>query len=348
MPAPISFRSEIDALIETGAPMTENQATPVVTNTQALFERVADKCDALNDQCLTLEQNKANTADVFSKTDVDTVPTDNSSNLLTSGTITKLMSKSNPRIGVEDTKTVLMFSNGSRQILDIAGILKASNLPDTNDLVGLYLGTAVTYVDTEAFYYCGNLEVVDAPKVTSIGNKSFYRCLKLKTVSAPSLEYLHSKAFNECSSLQVIDFGSTLQTVPILENEDGLLGVPTSCALVVPNELAEEWRETTPWSTYESMVHSQDEWKIVHKYEILNMNIGQYLEPIRQLTLIGDGNYDTDDLKNRLDVIITTLKSIGTGKIAGLEDVTPIGDNDYVIDDVRSRLDAVITALQKV
>ena len=116
MPAPISFRDEIDALMVTGAPMNENQATPVVTNEQELFERIADKCDALNDSYNALDENKANRGEVFSKDEVDAMPTDGSNNLVTSGSIAKSFGQLSPRWGVSAEKTVLTFSSAAASI----------------------------------------------------------------------------------------------------------------------------------------------------------------------------------------------------------------------------------------
>lgn len=75
-------------------------------------------------------------------------------------------------------------------------------------------------------------------------------------------------------------------------------------------------------------------------------DFAKHLGPIRELTLIGNADYELEDLRTRLDVIITTLKNIGEGLFPALDDVTPIGEADYEIEDIRDRLDAVLTALK--
>ena len=325
MPAPISFRDEIDALMATGAPMAENQADPVVTNEQELFERIADKCDALNDSYNTLDENKANRGEVFSKDEVDEMPTDGSSNLVTSGGIAKSLGQLSPRWGVSTEKTVLTFSDGSRPILDVSGALTASLLPDISNLTGVYLGTTVSSVGDNAFRYCATLKVVECPNVASIGQQ----------------------AFANCTSLEVVDFGTTLLAVPTLSG-NSFSNIPESCAFVVPDGIVEDWKDASIWSgaDLKSKIVSQEDWQYVRKKDLFD--ISRYLGPIRDLTLIGNDEYELEDIRTRLDVIITTLKSIGGGKFPALDDIDPIGEGDYEIDDLKDRLDTLLTALKAV
>ena len=325
MPAPISFRDEIDALMVTGAPMNENQATPVVTNEQELFERIADKCDALNDSYNTLDENKANRGEVFSKDEVDAMPTDGSSNLVTSGGIAKSLGQLSPRWGVSAEKTVLTFSDGSRQLLDVSGALTASLLPDISNLTGVYLGTTVSSIGDNAFRYCTTLKVVECSNVVSIGQQ----------------------AFANCPALEVIDFGNSLLAVPTATN-NSFTNLPEKCSFVVPDSIAEDWKDAPIWSSAElsSKVVSQEDWQYVRKKDLFD--IARYLGPIRELSLIGSADYELEDLRTRLDVIITTLKSIGGGKFPALDDIDPIGEGDYEIDDLKNRLDTLLTALKAV
>ena len=110
--------------------------------------------------------------------------------------------------------------NGLPQIID------ASNLPKPNSSLAnmfyrtfvndysnkakyIYMPSWVTYLSSDAFQNCGNLEELygDFSNVTTIGTNTFQNCVALKTIPyIPNLDVTSYGSFMGCKSLQISSF----------------------------------------------------------------------------------------------------------------------------------------------
>ena len=136
----------------------------------------------------------------------------------------------------------------------------------------------ITYLGIEVFRNYESLAVVDFPNVTSTGVNVFYACYALHTVNLPSLISISSNMFAYSSLLKRLDFPSVesisggafsgcsrlvtlilrkADTVCTLENVSAFSG--TSIAkgtgfVYVPDNLVEQYKAATNWSTYANQI----------------------------------------------------------------------------------------------
>ena len=136
----------------------------------------------------------------------------------------------------------------------------------------------ITYLGIEVFRNYDSLAVADFPNVTSTGVNVFYACYALHTVNLPSLISISSNMFAYSSLLKRLDFPSVesisggafsgcsrlvtlilrkADTVCTLENVSAFSG--TSIAkgtgfVYVPDDLVEQYKAATNWSTYASQI----------------------------------------------------------------------------------------------
>lgn len=136
----------------------------------------------------------------------------------------------------------------------------------------------ITYLGIEVFRNYESLAVADFPSVTSAGVNVFYACYALRTVNLPSLISISLNMFAYSSLLKRLDFPSVesisggafsgcsrlvtlilrkADTVCTLENVNAFSG--TSIAkgtgfVYVPDDLVEQYKAATNWSTYASQI----------------------------------------------------------------------------------------------
>ena len=136
----------------------------------------------------------------------------------------------------------------------------------------------ITYLGIEVFRNYESLAVVDFPNVTSTGANIFYACYGLRTVNLPSLISISLNMFAYSSLLKRLDFPSVesisggafshcsrlvtvilrkADTVCTLENVNAFSG--TSIAkgtgfVYVPDNLVEQYKAATNWSTYANQI----------------------------------------------------------------------------------------------
>ena len=136
----------------------------------------------------------------------------------------------------------------------------------------------ITYLGTEVFRNYGSLAIADFPNVTSTGVNIFYACYALHTVHLPSLISISSNMFAYSSLLKKLDFPSVesidtgafsgcsrlvtlvlgkADAVCTLKNVNALTN--TSIAkgtgyIYVPDNLVEQYKAATNWSTYASQI----------------------------------------------------------------------------------------------
>ena len=136
------------------------------------------------------------------------------------------------------------------------------------------LGNSSTGGSANAFQSCTNLVEVDFPLATTVGNYVFYKCSSLTTVNLPLVEYVYGYGLAQCVSLEKIDFPllksisgnafasdnklKTLilrgETVCTLSSVNAFSGTPfasggTGGTVYVPQELIEQYKTATNWST---------------------------------------------------------------------------------------------------
>lgn len=145
--------------------------------------------------------------------------------------------------------------------------LKTVNLPNA------------TSIGNYAFYYCTAMTSVNAPKVTSLGSYTFYNCGAIKSVNFPLVTSIGQNTFYSCGGLERADFGvagtinqavfaycSNLKTL-ILRKTDTICKLATATNafqgsaiangtgyVYVPDELVEDYKAATNWSTYANQI----------------------------------------------------------------------------------------------
>ena len=136
----------------------------------------------------------------------------------------------------------------------------------------------ITYLGMEVFRNYDSLAIADFPNVTSTGVNIFYACYALHTVNLPSLISINSNMFAYSSLLKRLDFPSVesisggafsscsrlvtlilrkADAVCTLENVSAFSGTPIAKStgfVYVPDDLVEQYKAATNWSTYASQI----------------------------------------------------------------------------------------------
>lgn len=128
--------------------------------------------------------------------------------------------------------------------------IRSITLPSTIASLGQQCFAQTTAL--ESFYI-----PIDAP-VTLLPRNLFWNSPLLKKVVIP--KYVTSLAgyvFENCSGLVYVDF-SNLMAVPNLENNNAFSG--TSCVIIVPDALYEDWITATNWSSLADRIVKNSEY----------------------------------------------------------------------------------------
>lgn len=136
----------------------------------------------------------------------------------------------------------------------------------------------ITYLGIEVFRNYDSLAVADFPNVTSTGVNVFYACYALHTVNLPSLISINSNMFAYSSLLKRLNFPSVesisggafsscsrlvtlilrkADAVCTLENVSAFSGTPIAKStgfVYVPDDLVEQYKAATNWSTYANQI----------------------------------------------------------------------------------------------
>ena len=116
----------------------------------------------------------------------------------------------------------------------------------------------LTDLGLSAFYACGGIETVSAPKVTEVIGNAFAMCSSLRDVDLAACTTIGG-AFSRCESLKTLHLGSqtvcTLTTEYAFEGEFGFFGGGDeygvdygTITVYVPDELVSEYQTATNWS----------------------------------------------------------------------------------------------------
>ena len=151
-----------------------------------------------------------------------------------------------------------MFRNCNN--LTTVPLFDTSNVTDMSSMFeGCKNLTTVPLFDTSnvtnmssMFYSCNNLTSVplfDTSNVTNM-NYMFNGCSSLTTVKLQGVSSKitsSSTCFYGCTSLELIDFrGAT--GVPTLSSTNAFTNVPSTCKVVIPDDLYDTWTNATNWS----------------------------------------------------------------------------------------------------
>ena len=146
-----------------------------------------------------------------------------------------------------------------------------------NNSITEYTSSKVTSIRACAFRAASRLVKVDLPNATSGGNYGFMECSSLREVNLPSLNSLGQNFFSSCSSLERLVlpkittvtascFSSCTKLATLilsnnevctLNNTSALGGTPIASGrgfIYVPDNLVEQYKTATNWSTYATQI----------------------------------------------------------------------------------------------
>ena len=135
---------------------------------------------------------------------------------------------------------------------DLSGVTEIRRYAFYNcyNLVGIDIPSGVTIIKFCAFYDCSALTYVTIPNsVTTIENSAFNRCSALTYVTIPnSVTTIDIGSFYNCSNMELFDF-STHTSVPTI-GSNTFDGIPSTCQIIVPADLYDQWISATNWAKY--------------------------------------------------------------------------------------------------
>ena len=154
-------------------------------------------------------------------------------------------------------------------------------------LTDFSMGDNVTSIYNYAFANCSNLKNICLSKnlnfTARTGAFAFMNCTSLKSLFLPpSVTYIPESCFKGCSAMQYFDF-SAHTSVPTLANVSAFASTPSSCKILVPEELYWTWKTTTPWSALGSQIaiaehNANSTYIYAYPYNPVTLNFSQSAE----------------------------------------------------------------------
>lgn len=144
-------------------------------------------------------------------------------------------------------------------------IIKKETLYNKDTLI---LGGNLTIIPDDVKtlgYACMNgallIEHIDVPPlVTNIPSYAFAECTALKRVVVKGdITQISSYAFLNNTAMELYDF-THCTSIPTLSGINAFNKIPTTCKIVVPDDLYEDWKGQTNWSTYADRIIKASEY----------------------------------------------------------------------------------------
>lgn len=120
---------------------------------------------------------------------------------------------------------------------------------------GAYTNGRVTRVKTYAFYKCTDLTSADFPAATSIKSTAFQSCTGLISVDFPNITNIEGYVFQNCKKLTALILRA--DQVCTLFATNAFTGTPIESGtgyIYVPDDLVEDYKAATNWSTYADQI----------------------------------------------------------------------------------------------
>ena len=175
---------------------------------------------------------------------------------------------------------------GIKHIIVSDGVtsLAQNFLTNASSVISITIPDSVMSIGNLAFQSCSSLTTINFPensKLTSIGYNTFYGCKSLININIPEgvvnipsnafanctslininipegVVNIYANAFMNCGSLQKFDFSKST-FIPTLDNVNAFTG--TTCKMVVPDALYDEWIVATNWATYADRIVKSSEY----------------------------------------------------------------------------------------
>lgn len=147
------------------------------------------------------------------------------------------------------------------QIPDSGVEIKGAAFSDCTQLTNIVLPDSVSIADTSVFSNCDSLKTIQLPNtLTNIPAYTFKGCSGLTNITIPAqVTTIGSNAFRNCTSLIKIDCRN-VTSVPILEDIYAISEIPSTCQIIVPDALYDEWITATNWVTYANKIIKASEY----------------------------------------------------------------------------------------
>jgi hypothetical protein len=113
------------------------------------------------------------------------------------------------------------------------------------------ISEGVTAINQHCFGNNYSLLSVSIPStVTELKDSCFAYCAALNKIKIPkSVTSISSYVFRNCNSLKEVDM-TEYDYIPTLANYNAFSGTSSALKILVPANLAEEWKAATNWSSY--------------------------------------------------------------------------------------------------
>ena len=99
-----------------------------------------------------------------------------------------------------------------------------------------------------------NLKYIMVKNNSTLPSYFLTNCVVLSKFKAyGNISEIQASAFSDCYSLKEIDL-TECESVPTLVNSNAFQNVPSDCKILVPANLAEEWKAATNWSSHASKI----------------------------------------------------------------------------------------------
>lgn len=121
-------------------------------------------------------------------------------------------------------------------------------------LSNVVLPAKLSSLGSNIFQFCQTLQSLVIPSDYSIPTGFLSKCYALLSVKIPSnVNSIKGDAFYDCWGLQYVDF-SNHKIVPSLGSSNVFTNTPSSCKIIVPDDLYSSWTTTTNWTSFKTKI----------------------------------------------------------------------------------------------